>query len=272
MHRSIVWAGALLLTSATLGPVRADNALQLKTTFSDPKTCGNQFDPASPNVSANAFATIADNVNYRIENGDYLEYEVLIPKESTMAAGAVDLNLSARPKASNNGPTLRDTFVAIDQYGLFAHPATDYAILSTRMTQICGADGKPVDVPVFTRDQWFRRDINLSPLRIDASGNPVSITSVLLAIDEHNTTMLQDVCPDPNNPTALAHFRNVNIKNHDATGKEIVKRAIYNGEDKLPSGQTTLDVTGEKAAAQVSIVQYTPATNPSTGGGTNPSP
>jgi len=265
---SVVLSAALVLAGAIMSPLQAEPVLQLRTTLDDPKVCGNQFDTANPNVSANTYATIASDVNYPIESGDYLSYEVLIPAESTLAAGAVDLNLSARPRAGNNGATLRDSFVAVDQWGLFAHPASNYATLSTRTTPVCGSDGKAQNVPVFQRGQWFERRIDLSPLRVDADGNPISITSVMLAIDEHNTTMLQDVCPDPNNPTVIALFRNVNIKNRDAAGKEIVKRAIYNGEAKLPTGEATLDVTGDKASGQVSVIDYQPATNPGTGTGT----
>ena len=47
MNRSVVFVTALVLTGAILGPVRADNALQLKTTFDDPKICGSQFDAAT---------------------------------------------------------------------------------------------------------------------------------------------------------------------------------------------------------------------------------
>lgn len=269
MYRSVVWGAALVLAGAIAGPLRAEPVLQLRTTLDDPKVCGNQFDTANPSVSANTYATIASDINYTIEAGDYLEYEVLVPAESTFAAGAVDFNLSAAPRAANNGATLRDSFVAIDQWGLYAHPATNYATLSTRTTQICGPDGKAQDVPVFQRGQWFDRRIDLSPLRVDADGNPISISSIMLAIDEHNSTMLQDVCPDPNNPTAIALFRNVNIKNRDAAGKEVVKRAIYNGEAKLPSGEATLDVTGDKANGQVSVIDFQPATNPDTGTGGN---
>jgi hypothetical protein len=253
-----------------MSPLRAEPVLQLRTTFEDPAVCGNQFDAANPHVSANTYATIATDVNYQIEAGDYLEYEVLIPAESTLAAGAVDLNFSAAPRAANNGATLRDSFLAIDQWGLLAHPASNYATLSTRTTQVCGTDGQPQNVPVFQRGQWFERRIDLSPLRVDANGDPVSITSVMLAIDEHNTTMLQDVCPDPANPTAIALFRDVNIKNRNAQGAEVVKRAIYNGEAMLPSGEATLDVTGDKATGQVSVIDFTPATNPGTGTGTTP--
>jgi hypothetical protein len=266
VHRSVAFGAALALASALMGPLRADPVLQLRTTFEDPAVCGNQFDTANPNVAAHTYVNVATDVNYQIEAGDYLEYDVLIPAESTLAAGAVDLNLSAQPRVASSGATLRDTFVAIDQWGLFAHPASNYATLSTRTTQVCGADGQAQNVPVFQRGQWFERRIDLSPLRVDAEGNPISITSVMLALDQHNTTMGQDVCPDPQNPTAIALFREINIKNRDATGKEVVKRAIWNGEAKLPNGEATIDFTGERATAQVSVIDFTPATNPSTPG------
>jgi len=222
-------------------------------------------------VAANTYATIASDVNYTIQAGDYLEYEVLIPKESTLASGAVDLTFSAAPKAAHSGDqaTLRDSFIAVDQYGLFAHPASNYDLLTTRTTQACDASGKPVNTPVFQRGQWFKRDIDLSALRVDAGGNPVTITNVAVAIDEHNSSALQDVCPDPANNTAIAMFRNINIKNRDAQGMEVVKKAIYNGEAKLPNGQDTLDVTGDAAKGTASVTDFTATTTPpATGGGT----
>jgi hypothetical protein len=207
-------------------------------------------------MPAYVYLRIASDVNYVIEKGDRLTYEVWIPKESTLAAGAVDLNLTAAPKARNNGATLRDSFAAVDQYGLFAHPASNFNVLSARTVQICGPTGKPEGMPLFARGQWLPREIDLSALRVDANGNPVAIKDVMLAIDTHDSTHLQDTCPtDPSNPKAIALFRRINIVNTDAQGKQVVKRAFYNGEEKLPNGAVSVNQGSfSNAVAAVTLV------------------
>jgi hypothetical protein len=168
----------------------------------------------------------------------------------------VDLNLSAAPKAKNSGATLRDSYSAVDQYGLFAHPASNFDLLSTRTVQTCGPTGKPETTPLFARGVWLPREIDLSALRVDASGNAVAIKDIMLAVDTHDSTHLQDVCPvDATNSRAIALFRKINIVNTDAQGKLVVKRAIYNSEEKLPNGEVAIDKGSfNNASAAVTLV------------------
>ena len=71
--------------------------------------------------------------------------------------------------------------------------------------------------------------------------------------------------------TAL--FRNINIVSTDAMGKVTVKKAIYNGEAKLPNGLAATDANSDNTGApgfsnttgNVAVVPYTPATNPTAG-------
>jgi hypothetical protein len=265
MRKNVFLATAVLIASALGGPASAQNVLQLRGTLDDPSTCVNQL--AGETVDTGTFigynSPILDQPDYTIVVGDYLEYEVLIPAESTLTAGAVDMNLTATPRAAG-GATLRDSYVTQDQNGLFAHPATDYRALSTRFNQVCGPDGQPQNVPLWQRGQWYTRRIDLSKLAIDADGNPIGIANIFLAVDEHDTTHLNDACPtDPNNPNAIALFRNINIKNRNAEGQEVVKLAIYNGEANLPVGGTSIEVaTSQASDATVSVIEFQPVTNP----------
>ena len=221
MYRRFVWVSALTLVAAIAGPARAQgtapapapspapaptpapattpaapapapaaaqDVLQLNVKLNDPTMCGNQLDPANPNVATYAYIKIFDNVNYPIVDGDHLVYDVLIPKASTMAAGAVDFNLDGTPN-KGGGNTLRDFPIALDQWGLFAHPASNYDTLSTRSIPSVDASGKVVNLPIFQRDAWYHRDIDISKLRVQSDlTTQVSITQVMPAVDEHDVT------------------------------------------------------------------------------------
>jgi hypothetical protein len=246
-----------LLATAIMGPVQADNVLQLRGTLDDPATCGNPLKGEAFSGSAwfGYNTPIIENANYAIEVGDWLEYEVLIPKESTLAGGGVDMRFSEPPRRSP-GPELRSSFIT-DQYGLGPHPGTNYARLSTRTTEVCGADGKPVTTPLFQRDQWLKRQIDLSTLAIGQSGDPVMINDAFVAIDKYDGLNFYPNCPDPANPTAVALFRNINIKNRDEQGKEVVKLAIYNGEATMRNGKASMEaLTSAVTNATVGVVQY----------------
>ena len=108
-------------------------------------------------------------------------------------------------------------------------------------------------------DQWYKRDIDLSKLSVPkAASTPAMLTDLFLAIDEHDTDPRKRLCPvDPKNPTFTALFRNIDIKNHDATGKEVVKMAIFNGEAKLPDGNTSDAIKGTAATGTVGVIAYT---------------
>jgi hypothetical protein len=242
MNRGILSATAMLLAMAIVGPARAENVLVLKGTLDDPATCSNP-------LMGEAFAgsawfgynsPIIENVNYPIAVGDWLEYEVLIPQESTLAGGGVDMRFSEPPRRSP-GPELRSSYVT-DQYGLYAHPGTNYSRLSTRTTLVVGADGKAVEVPLFRRGQWLKRQIDLSTLALGVSGEPVMINDAFVAIDKYDGLNFYPNCPDPNNKNAIALFRNINIKNRDASGKEVVKLAIYNGTATMANGKASMEV------------------------------
>jgi hypothetical protein len=263
VNRGMLSAAVALLAVAIMGPVQADNVLQLRGTLDDPATCGNPLKGEAFSGSAwfGYNTPIIENVNYAIEVGDWLEYEVLIPKESTLAGGGVDMRFSEKPRRSP-GPELRSSYVT-DQYGLAAHPGTNYARLSTRVTQTCGPDGKPVETPLFQRGEWLKRQIDLSTLAVGTSGDPVTINDAFVAIDKYDGLNFYPNCPDPANPNAIALFRNINIKNRDEQGKEVVKLAIYNGEAKMANGKTTMEpLTSAVTNASVSVIDYKPVTNP----------
>lgn len=263
MNRGMLSAAVLLLATAIVGPVRADNVLQLRGTLDDPATCSNPLQGESFDGSAwfGYNTPIIENANYTIEVGDWLEYEVLIPAESTLAGGGVDMRFSEAPRRSP-GPELRSSFIT-DQYGLGPHPGTNYARLSTRTTTTCGPDGQPVTTPLFQRGQWLKRQIDLSTLAISQSGEPVVINDAFVAIDKYDGLNFYPNCPDPANPTAVALFRNINIKNRDDQGQEVVKLAIYNGEATMRNGQTSMEVLASAVTnATVGVVDYQPATNP----------
>jgi hypothetical protein len=284
VHKGLLSTGAALLAAVLVGsalaqttttpttPATPENVAQLKVTLTDPTMCGNQLDPKNPPVTAFAYINLATNVNYQIAKGDRLDYDVLIPKTSTMAAGAVDFQLDQTPN-KGGGPTLRDFPDALDQWGLFAHPASNYDQLNTRLVPSVDASGKVVNVPVFQRDSWYHRDIDISKMSVQKDlTSPVTILNVVLGIDEHDSTHVNDVCPtDPKNPNVIAMFRNINIMNTDATGKAVVKKAIYNSEAKLPTGDTkSTDTSGgipgfKNATGEIDAIQYTAVTNPAAG-------
>jgi hypothetical protein len=188
---------------------------------------------------------------------------VLIPKDSTLHGAAVDGLLSATPRKAG-GATIRDAFVTEDQNGLFAHPSSNFDVLSTRFTQVCGADGKPATVPLWQPGQWYRRQIDLSKLAIDDNGDPVMINSLFVNVDAHDTTHLNDLCPvDKSNANFAALYRSINIKNKDAAGKVTLKKAIFNGEAKLASGDVSIDVTGgADTTGTIGIIQFDVASAP----------
>jgi len=275
VHRSVIVASAVLLAGAVLAPVRAqttstpENVLQFKTTLTNPKVCGsqfdaaNQYDPSNPQAPASSSLTIAKDLNYQIQAGDRLAYDVLIPKESTVATGGVDLTFSTTPRAKGSGATLGESFVGVDRFGQPAVTA-NYDLLSAQTTQVCDSAGKASQVPVFQRGQWLHREIDLSALRIDASGQPVMIKDVSLAFNLHDVNRLIDICPtDTANANAIALFRNVNIVNIDANGQRVIKKAIFNGEANLPTGQPSLNQgTFTNTTGETSVVSYTTTTNP----------
>lgn len=255
MNRRLLSVAVALFATALMGPVHAENVLALRGTLDDPATCANP-------LKGEAFAgsawfgyntPIIENLNYTIEVGDWLEYDVLIPQESTLAGGGVDMRFSEKSRRSL-GPELRSSFVT-DQYGLYPHPGTNYARLSTRTILVAGAGGDAVEVPLFRRGQWLRRQIDLSSLAIGESGDPLIINDAFVAIDKYDGLNFYPNCPDPNNKNAIALFRNINIKNRDASGKEIVKLAIYNGGAQMANGKTTMEALSSGATnATVSVM------------------
>jgi hypothetical protein len=199
----------------TAGPAAAQNVLQLTATLTDPAVCGTQ--DAGDHVAAHAYIVVQPEVNYQVAEGDKLIYEVLIPTNSTLNAGAVDFE--GITDAAGGG-TLRDSG-AKDQFGLFAHPATD----------LSKAPNKEDGTPNFVRGKWLRREIALT----DQVGG--TIGSFIIAFDEHDTTHMADVCPtDPANANVVAFFRNIAIVGAD----NAVKKQLYNGEAQFPDGQTKL--------------------------------
>jgi len=275
VKQGYLYAGALVLGVALGGPSLAQsttpaapaagspqNVIQLSGMLADATTCANQLKgeavtgvnlgyPGTPEFA---------NLNYPIAIGDYLEYEVLVPKTSTLHGGAVDGDLSATPRASG-GATIRDSYTTEDQNGLFAHPATSYDVLANRFAPQV-ANNQVTNVPLWQPGQWYKRDIDLSKLSLDANGAQIMLNNLFLVIDEHDTTHLNDLCPvDMANPNFAFMVRNINIKNHDASGKEVVKLAVFNGEAKLADGSTSIDLTGGGANGTISIAQYTPVAN-----------
>jgi hypothetical protein len=206
-------AASLLL--GTSGPAFAQNVLQLTATLADPAVCGTQ--EAGDKVDAHAYVVVQSDVAYQVAAGDKLVYEVLIPNESTLNAGAVDFE---GIENAAGGGSLRDS-EAKDQYGLYAHPATDLSL----------APKKEDGTPNFVRGKWFRREIALT----NQEGG--TMNNFIIAFDEHDTTHKKDVCPiDKANPKVIAYFRNIAFVGADGT----VKKALYTGADKFPDGQTKL--------------------------------
>jgi hypothetical protein len=211
-----ILAVALLLGAAS--PAVAQKALRLTATLTDPATCGSQS--AGDNVDTFAYVIIAQDVGYKVEPGDRLVYDVLIPNESTLNSGAVDFEGITDAAA---GERLRDS-EAKDQFGLYAHPATDLSRLPKK------ADG----TPNFVRGKWVTREIALT----DQEGG--TMNTFLLAFDEHDTFHMADQCPiDKKNAKVIAYFRNIRFV--DKAGK--TKKALYNGEEKLASAQKKLTET-----------------------------
>jgi hypothetical protein len=255
-------SGPVLAQTTTPTTGTPQNVLHLSGTLADATMCADQLTGEKVTGVNLGYPGTAEfsNLAYPIVVGDYLEYEVMVPKASTLHGGAVDGDLSAKPRAAG-GATIRDSYVTQDQNGLFAHPATDYDVLASRFIPEV-ANRQTRSVPLWASDQWYKRDIDLSKLAIDASGNPIMLNDLFLVVDQHDSTHLNDLCPvDKTNANFSFMVRNINIKNHDATGKEVIKKAIFNGEAKLPDGKTSEDMTGTGAKGTVSIVEYTPVTN-----------
>jgi hypothetical protein len=202
---------ALLLWS-TASHALAEKALRLSATLTDPSTCGSQAD--GDNVDTFAYVIIAENVSYKVAPGDKLVYDVLIPTDSTLNSGAVDFEgITDAP----GGERLRDS-EAKDQFGLYAHPATDLAKMPKK------ADG----TPNFVRGKWVTREITLK----EQEGG--TMNTFLLAVDEHDTFHMADNCPiDKQNAKLIAYFRNIRFV--DKENK--VKKALYSGEEKLGDGE-----------------------------------
>jgi hypothetical protein len=216
-----VLAAALML--GVTGQALAANVIKYQAVLADPATCGTQ--EAGDNVSAHGYAKIADiSGGFKVAKGDRLVYDILIPKESTLNSGAIDLF------PNEDGPgTLRDSG-AKDQYGAFAHPGTDYSKIKDK-------DGKLV----FERGKWFHREIILTDdNEADSHFQDTNITAWVITFDEHDTTHKQDNCPiDKANGNVIFFIRNANFVGAD--GK--VKKALYNGEDKFPDGQQKISGT-----------------------------
>jgi hypothetical protein len=228
MRKFVGLLAAALLLGTTGQAMAQKNAIRLMTTLVDASVCGSQR--AGDSVAGHSYVAIGTNIGYKVELGDRLVYDVLIPNESTLNAGAVDL-IDIEDAAG--GGTLRDSN-AKDQFGIYAHPATDL----TQTPKL--GDG----TPIFQRGKWHHREIVLGLDRefnrdrqygeepLDQLGG--TIGRWFVAIDLHDSTHRSDVCPtDKANPRAIALFRNINIVGAD--GK--VKKALYNGEAKLPDGQ-----------------------------------
>src|SRR4029077_15649491 len=121
----------LVLLGVTASQVAAQKSLRLTATLTDPSKCGSQ-DAGDP-VFPYAYVIIARDVNYKVATGDKLVYDLLIPNESTLNAGGVDFDDTTDAASGNR---LRDSG-AKDQYGLYAHPATDLTTVPKK------ADGTP---------------------------------------------------------------------------------------------------------------------------------
>src|SRR5258708_3682921 len=135
-----------VLTVALLGVVTGQamgqKALRLSVTLSDPAKCGGLS--AGDATLAFAYIVVAKDVKYQVAVGDKLVYDFLVPAESTLNAGGVDFEGITN---AAGGDRLRDSG-AKDQYGLYAHPATDLAKMPKR------ADG----TPAFVRGKWITRE------------------------------------------------------------------------------------------------------------------
>lgn len=215
MYKFVGALTAALLLGLTSPVLAQSNVLQLTATLTDPAVCGTQ--EAGDKVDAHAYIVVASEVGYQVAEGDKLVYEVLIPNESTLNAGAVDFE--GITDAAGGG-SLRDSG-AVDQYGLFAHPATDLSL----------APKKDDGTPNFVRGKWFRREIALTDQVGGTMGN------FIIAFDEHDTTHMKDVCPtDKANPKVIAYFRNIAFVGADGT----VKKQLYKGEAQFADGQTKL--------------------------------
>jgi hypothetical protein len=210
--RSLMGILAAALLWGAAGQAVAEKALRLSGTLNDPSRCGSQAD--GDNVNTFAYVIMALDVGYKVAPGDKLVYEVLIPNESTLNSGAVDFEGITDVAA---GERLRDSG-AKDQFGLFAHPATDLAKMPKK------ADG----TPNFARGKWVAREISLA----DQEGG--TMNTFLLAFDEHDTFHMADNCPiDKKNGKVIAYFRKIRFVDKD--GK--VKKSLYGGEEKLADGE-----------------------------------
>lgn len=211
MRRFIVILAAALLWG-TAGQAMAQKALRLSATLNDPSKCGSQAD--GDNVNTFAYVIMAQDVGYKVAPGDKLVYELLIPKESTLNSGAVDFEGITD---AAGGERLRDSG-AKDQFGLFAHPATDLMKIPKK------ADG----TPNFARGKWVAREISLT----EQEGE--TMNTFLLAFDEHDTFHMADNCPiDKQNGKVIVYFRNIRFVDKD--GK--AKKTLYGGDEKLVDGE-----------------------------------
>jgi hypothetical protein len=205
-----------LLSLALLGLAASQaigqKALRLSVTLTDPAKCGSQSD--GDRTLAFAYVVMAREVGYHVATGDKLVYDILIPAESTLNAGGVDFE---GIENAAEGDRLRDSG-AKDQYGLYAHPATDLARMPKK------ADG----TPGFARGKWITREVALT----GQAG--ATMNTFLLATDEHDDLHEADTCPtDKLNPKVVVYFRKIRFVDKD--GK--VKKQLYNGEDALPDGK-----------------------------------
>jgi hypothetical protein len=231
-----------LLTVALLGVAASQamgqKALRLSVTLTDPAKCGSQSD-GDPTL-AFAYVVVAKDVGYHVATGDKLVYDILIPTESTLNAGGVDFEGIVDAAV---GDRLRDSG-AKDQYGLYAHPATDLAKLPKK------ADGNPA----FVRGKWITREVALT----EQEG--ATMNTFLLATDEHDTFHQADTCPtDKQNPKVIVYFRNIRFV--DKEGK--VKKQLYKDEEALPDGKKqhteTLHLTDTMTNP---VVEIAPDPNP----------
>jgi hypothetical protein len=240
--RGIVSIILAALLWGTAGQAAAQKALRLSGTLNDPTRCGSQAD--GDNVNTFAYVIIAENVGYKVAPGDKLVYDLLIPNESTLNSGAVDFE--GITDAAGGGDRLRDS-EAKDQFGLYAHPATDLMKMPKK------ADG----TPSFARGKWVTREISLK----DQEGG--TMNTFLLAFDEHDTFHMADQCPiDTKNAKVVAYFRNIRFV--DKEGK--VKKSLFGGEEKLADGQKkhteTLWLSEETVSNQAVEVVDDPSPEP----------
>jgi hypothetical protein len=179
-----------------------------------PNLCISPVD-GSP-IPAYGYAKVGDiSPGYVVQDGDALDYSVFIDKASTLNSGAVDLFPIDN---GAGGGTLRDSG-AVDQYGQYAHPGTDYS-----------------HEPGFQRGQWFQRKIALTDGPAGQLFAGATLHAWIVAFDEHDFSHQQDNCPiDVHNPNVIFYIRDVNIV--DKSGN--IKVALYNGEPTLPGGRTS---------------------------------